>query len=744
LEIDVLLPESDLRRLIRTVIREQQESVPVGEEKYDLGLLGPVSLPKPPEITTWTGLLKYILPFTVPELFDDASEQEDFREEVNEIQEILGVQQTGKWDAATEASWARTLKEKNPKLTGATVDSLIQSWIDYLSQVTQVNGESKSYESTPAGALQFLKDIMSTEPDARSPYAGAFSPDRLGEPEPQLPDITVGTKRIKSYQDRFYKYDKYFYEAAQETGLPFGFIKAVSIVESGLKPDNQSSAAQGIMQFIPSTARSQGLTNPFDPVESIRIGGRYLKKKYDEFGSLELALSGYNEGSGATRSHIRQHGRSVHPGAVDYANKVMAIYEFIKEWQPQYHGGGLPPASMRSDFEIVDQEDLPQGKASKYFDFSDLTKSKTAKSKGLSNTPEQEELQNLSDLARNVLDPLNDKVGGKIRISSAYRSPAVNSAVGGAKGSQHMKGQAADITVSGMDALELANLIVSMGLPFDQIIWYAPSRGGHVHVSYNEGGNRRKTTHAPSKGGYVNWTPDVSPGISFEASLPDDPDEADEDDDFSSLVDRATSKASSAFYSVFPSLLSSTRNETGDLLAPAKETVNKLSEYGFKPDPNPYDPTVKKRYCEPGTNCKPRAHYGVDLTRKRDNLGAPLVAVLDGVVDEAPSSMQGGNGFIVKIKHGDFKVIYKHMKQPAIVSEGQSVRAGQRVGYMGDTGISSAPHLHFGVYTQGGGTTEPLTWLEENAVYFPISPLFLPSGESINEHDLRLFIRSLL
>ena len=105
-------------------------------------------------------------------------------------------------------------------------------------------------------------------------------------------------------------------------------------------------------------------------------------------------------------------------------------------------------------------------------------------------------------LVANVLDPLRQALGRPVRITSGYRAPLVNRAVEGSATSQHLLGEAVDLTVDGLSAVSLATLIVQLRLPFDQVTWYAPARGGHVHVSFTEKrGNRRQTLHAPAGGG---------------------------------------------------------------------------------------------------------------------------------------------------------------------------------------------------------------------------------------------------
>lgn len=83
------------------------------------------------------------------------------------------------------------------------------------------------------------------------------------------------------------------------------------------------------------------------------------------------------------------------------------------------------------------------------FTVNELCKSKTATRKGIDNTPTPKAKENLEKLIKNVLQPLRDKFGEPIIVDSGYRCPKLNTAVGGAKTSQHLYGQAADIrTVS--------------------------------------------------------------------------------------------------------------------------------------------------------------------------------------------------------------------------------------------------------------------------------------------------------
>ena len=147
------------------------------------------------------------------------------------------------------------------------------------------------------------------------------------------------------------------------------------------------------------------------------------------------------------------------------------------------------------------------GSVGRHFTLAELTVSDTARRLGLDNTPPSEARANLERLVRYVLDPLREAVGRPVTITSAYRSPPVNLAVSGTAIGPHSMGEAADLMVRGLGAQDLARLIVGLGVPFDQLIWYAPERGGHVHVSLTvRHANKRETLYAPPGEGYRRWS----------------------------------------------------------------------------------------------------------------------------------------------------------------------------------------------------------------------------------------------
>jgi len=121
---------------------------------------------------------------------------------------------------------------------------------------------------------------------------------------------------------------------------------------------------------------------------------------------------------------------------------------------------------------------------SRNFTLRELVRSNTAAIRGIDNTPGPEEVRALELLARRVLQPLRDAIGAPLTVTSGYRSPKLNEAVGGATSSQHMKGQAADVTAAGLSSVELLQVVQAAGIPYDQAITYDDLP--HLHLSYTE------------------------------------------------------------------------------------------------------------------------------------------------------------------------------------------------------------------------------------------------------------------
>lgn len=127
------------------------------------------------------------------------------------------------------------------------------------------------------------------------------------------------------------------------------------------------------------------------------------------------------------------------------------------------------------------------------FTLEELCASDTAKAKGIRNNPGQTDIINLCALVHKVLQPLRTAMGEPITISSGYRSLALNNAVGGVRNSQHMRGEAADISIDG-DMTKGRRWFdwIKLNCPFDQLIWEHNAKGVYwIHVSYRADGLNR-------------------------------------------------------------------------------------------------------------------------------------------------------------------------------------------------------------------------------------------------------------
>lgn len=99
--------------------------------------------------------------------------------------------------------------------------------------------------------------------------------------------------------------DEIFDRAGARYGVPVPLLKAIGKAESGFNPGAVSrSGAQGVMQLMPATARSLGVTDAFDPEQNIMGGAKYIAQMLDQFGGdTELALAAYNAGPGSVRKY---------------------------------------------------------------------------------------------------------------------------------------------------------------------------------------------------------------------------------------------------------------------------------------------------------------------------------------------------------------------------------------------------------------------------------------------------------
>jgi hypothetical protein len=118
--------------------------------------------------------------------------------------------------------------------------------------------------------------------------------------------------------------------SASDNNLPVEFFTRVIWQESRFNASARSSAgAQGIAQFMPSTASSRGLLDPFDPLESLRQSASYLRELKNKFGSLGLAAAAYNAGPGRVAQWLSG---KIHLPAQTTAYVRLVTGRSIAEW----------------------------------------------------------------------------------------------------------------------------------------------------------------------------------------------------------------------------------------------------------------------------------------------------------------------------------------------------------------------------------------------------------------------------
>tara|TARA_R100001015_G_C4584350_1_gene140438 strand:- start:323 stop:805 length:483 start_codon:yes stop_codon:yes gene_type:complete len=141
-------------------------------------------------------------------------------------------------------------------------------------------------------------------------------------------------------------------------------------------------------------------------------------------------------------------------------------------------------------------------KLSKNLSLAEATKSTTATRLGIDNTPDDEWIEeNLKAIARHVFQPVRDHFGCPIYVSSGYRGPELNRAIGGSRRSQHMEGRALDLDADVFGGCTNAEIFqyIRENLEFDQMVWEFGDEDNPdwVHVSYvHDGVNRKRCLKA--------------------------------------------------------------------------------------------------------------------------------------------------------------------------------------------------------------------------------------------------------
>jgi len=131
------------------------------------------------------------------------------------------------------------------------------------------------------------------------------------------------------------RYDSIIEKAATAASVEPNLLRAVIVVESGFNSRAVSKrGAMGLMQLMPATATRFGVSNPYDPLQNVHAGARYLKFLIDRFGQdVRLALAAYNAGEDA----VDRNGGQIPPFSetMAYVPRVLKIYQMLRNQPPR-------------------------------------------------------------------------------------------------------------------------------------------------------------------------------------------------------------------------------------------------------------------------------------------------------------------------------------------------------------------------------------------------------------------------
>lgn len=152
---------------------------------------------------------------------------------------------------------------------------------------------------------------------------------------------------------------------------------------------------------------------------------------------------------------------------------------------------------------------MSKEKFSDHISYKEGTYSQTALRKGLDNTPNEAQIECMKTIAQELFEPLREWVEGPIKVNSFFRGEPVNTAIGGSRTSQHMKGQALDLddTYGHKTNAEMFHYIKD-NLDFDQLIWEFgdDDNPNWIHVSHvSPVSNRKRCLRAYKEDGKTKY-----------------------------------------------------------------------------------------------------------------------------------------------------------------------------------------------------------------------------------------------
>lgn len=134
---------------------------------------------------------------------------------------------------------------------------------------------------------------------------------------------------------------------------------------------------------------------------------------------------------------------------------------------------------------------------SEHISYLEATNSPTALKLGINNNPDEATLERMKLVAKECFEKVRSFYGKPIKVNSFYRSPELNKAVKGSKTSQHVKGEAIDLSAGSKEQNKILFDWMRLNLDYDQLIW--ENGGVWIHVSYKSKGNRKQVLNLIQK-----------------------------------------------------------------------------------------------------------------------------------------------------------------------------------------------------------------------------------------------------